>query len=180
MFCWKSVNITRDFGRTRLAIVSITSAILFFLIFYLFLSSIVNTTSVNQYGVVPFIVGLFLVPVFHKILHCIPIWLCGKKAKLIIKKIERIPILYCFIPYTISKRLCITSSLFPLVVITLVMITGSVLSPEHLPYFTIYATVNFGLSVYDMIYVTHLIKAPKSSLIEDHFDGFHILLNKAS
>lgn len=180
LFCWKSVNITRDFGRTRLAIVSISAAILFFLFFYLFLSSFVEITTVNQYGIFPFIVGLFLVPLIHKLLHCLPIWLCGKRAILTIKRTAKVPILFCYIPNKISKRLCITSSLFPLFTFTLFSTIGAIYSPEHLPYLAIYATINFGLSVYDIIYVNHLIKAPKSSFIEDHLDGFHILLNKAS
>ncbi|OLO36437.1 hypothetical protein BTR23_15330 [Alkalihalophilus pseudofirmus] len=180
MFCWKSVNITREFGNTRLKIVSITSAILFFLIYYLFLSSFIDVTNVNQYGVLSFIIGLFLVPLIHKLLHCVPIWLCGKKAKLTIKKRKFMPILFCFIPNTISKRLCITASLFPLIMITTITTIGSIVSPEHLPYFVIYSAINFGLSIYDIIYVNYLIRAPKSSFIEDHYDEFHILLNRAS
>ncbi|WP_209122788.1 DUF3267 domain-containing protein [Alkalihalobacillus sp. BA299] len=180
MFCWKSVNIARDFGHTRLTIVSITSGVLFFLVFYLFLSSFIEVTSINQYGVIPFIGGLILITIFHKLLHCVPIWLCGKYAKLTIKRTQKFPILYCFIPNTITKRLCITSALFPLLTITVFATIGSIFSPEHLPYFSIFAAINFGLSIYDIIYVTHLFKAPKSSFIEDHYDGFHILLSRAS
>ncbi|WP_026672497.1 DUF3267 domain-containing protein [Alkalihalobacterium bogoriense] len=176
MNCWKSINISRDYGSTRLSLISFSSIIGFFLFFYLLLSSIIPTPPYMEYGVLPLLIGIPVLFIVHKLLHCVPIWMIGKKAKIEWAKTNRIPKLFCHIIEPLPRNVCLISTLFPVFIITFICCVGAYLSPAHLHYFSILASVNFGLSVYDILYAMQVTRAPKEAFISDHKEGFHILI----
>ncbi len=162
----------------RLAIISFTAIIISFLILYLILSLLLPAHSFSEYGFIPLLLGCLLIMPLHKLLHCIPLWISGNKAYITFHPNRGFLCFHCHIPNALSRRLSIVTVLSPILFLTIVCIAGSWFSPEHMHYFVIFASINIGLSVYDLIYVIQLIKAPKHAFIEDHNNGFHILINK--
>ncbi|WP_078552621.1 DUF3267 domain-containing protein [Bacillus alkalicellulosilyticus] len=178
MNCWKSINISRDYGSIRLSMISCISILIFFLFYYLLLSSLISVTQYIEYGILPIILGIPTVILLHKLFHCIPIWLSGNKANIEVVMADRIPRVFCCIPQPLHRNTCILSALFPVLLVTSGCFIGATFSPEHLHYFAIFASINFGMSIYDLMYAYQLTKAPKDSLIEDHREGFHILIKR--
>jgi hypothetical protein len=102
----------------------------------------------------------------------------GKKAKLKIKfglEMYR-PTMACCIPSPLSRNLTIIVVLFPFLSITFFACVGAFLTPSYMHYFAIFSAINFGYSITDFIYAIKLYKAPRHSFIEDHEDGFDILI----
>ncbi|TCP29277.1 putative zincin peptidase [Scopulibacillus darangshiensis] len=125
------------------------------------------------------IMMLFIVWPLHKICHCIPLWLVGKRASLSIERSNKpIPIIYTNIPGTTSKRLAIIMSVFPGVVITAVIFVAASQFPSMLYYLSFAGALNFGISMKDFVYLTHLAKAPTHAYIEDDRDDCRILIKQ--
>jgi hypothetical protein len=121
-------------------------------------------------------ISMLLVYPIHKLLHCLPVWLIGKKAYLTLKfEDKRLPLIYCKYPKALPKGISLVATLSPALFITSVSITGSLLFPAYIPLFSIFSTLNIALCTTDAIYVFHLWNAPRSSYFEDEHNIFHIL-----
>jgi hypothetical protein len=179
MNCWKTINISRDYGTLRLVMFSTSTVLLSFLFYYLIMSTIVQTTEFTQFGFGTFIIGLLLLVISHKILHCLPIWLFGGRAFIKFGKYMFVPTMSIKLKEPLSRNIYLLALISPLAIITSLCAVGSIMWPEYLPYFSILTSVNFGLAFYDLVYASHLLKAPKKCFIEDHDEGFHILIKQA-
>ncbi|BAB04901.1 DUF3267 domain-containing protein [Halalkalibacterium halodurans] len=176
MNCWKSINIERDYGTLRLAMISATTMLMTFLVYYLVLSSLIKVPPYLGLGPYLYIVGAIGVIGLHKLLHIFPLWVCGQR--LIIERNNKgfLPFLNIKTKDPLSKNLFLFSLLFPGVVITIICSISVLLFPQGLHLFAILTAINLGLAVYDIVYALQVVKAPKASLIENHRTGFHILI----
>jgi hypothetical protein len=178
MNCWKSVNIIKEYGIERILFLALFGIFSFFTVFYLTYSMLYPSAYLADLGVFFLFFLLLAIAPFHKLMHCVPLWMVGKKAKLKIKlglEIYR-PTMACCIPSRLSRNLTIIVVLFPFLSITFLTCVGAFLIPAYMHYFAIFSAINFGYSITDFIYALKLYKAPKHSFIEDHEDGFDILI----
>ncbi|MBU8905452.1 DUF3267 domain-containing protein [Desertibacillus haloalkaliphilus] len=181
MNCWKSINISRDYGFLWLTMLSISAIILYFLFSYLVLSTLFPATHLVEYGFFPFLMGLLLVGPIHQLLHCLPLWLTGNRIHFKVRRQRRqVPIINRNVEKVISRKLFLVSLLAPAISVTIFCMFASYFMPQFVHYLSIFSALNIGLSVYDFIYAKQLLQAPKDCLIEDHEDGFHILIRKAA
>ncbi|OLS36632.1 hypothetical protein BTR22_11430 [Alkalihalophilus pseudofirmus] len=180
MNCWKTINISRDYGTLRLIMFSSSTVLLSFLFYYLVMSTIVQTTEFTQFGFVTVVLSLFGLVLTHKLLHFLPIWLFGGRAKIKISTRKLLfPLMDIKLREPLSRNVYLLALFSPLVFITTAGAVGSIMWPQFLPYFSILTSINFGLAFYDLVYASHLMKAPKQCYIEDHDEGFHILIKQA-
>ncbi|GGE44453.1 putative membrane protein YhaJ [Pullulanibacillus camelliae] len=176
MNCWKCFNVSKDIGTIKLAIFSLLGMVSFFIVFNLcFHYHQTSTEKPWTDGLILIICLLLIVPV-HKLLHGVPIWITGQKAELAIKKINHLPMLYCNIKGLIPKSTAILSLGCPVVTLTVAMIVLTVLFPNQASEWALVGAVHFGLSVFDIFYLVHLITAPAHTYIEDDPYGCKILV----
>ncbi|WP_062050588.1 DUF3267 domain-containing protein [Bacillus sp. JCM 19034] len=179
MNCWKTIRVTQEFGAFRLIFFSLCTMLFSFLLYFLFISSLVGPHEFVHVRFITIISSIVLLIAIHKLLHLIPIWLCGKKATITIKFVLFLPLIGVKLNEPIARNLYVTSLLTPAILITMACALLSIMFPSYLAVISIITSIHFGLIFFDVIYLTYLIKAPKKSLVEDHSEGFHIL-TKAS
>lgn len=180
MNCWKSCNIPKDYGSIRLLVLSILSALSFFVLFYNSYMDINHHVKLVSFNFVISIGSILVIFPLHTLLHCIPILGAGKKARLVFNNIKGIPTIYCNKPDAIPKWLSLFSVAFPLIVINLLTIVLALWFPQQMHYFSIVGAINFGLSMTDILYIALLLKAPAHSYIEDDQDRINILIRNHS
>ncbi|GGH88096.1 asparagine N-glycosylation enzyme membrane subunit Stt3 [Pullulanibacillus pueri] len=179
MNCWKSFNITKDLGSLKLTIFSILGLISFYIVFNLSFHREASHNDLSLLNVITFIVLLMLILPIHKLLHGAPIWLAGKKADLVIERNRWFPIVYCQIKGPISKYLAIISLGCPAIVVTFIMILLALIFPSQMNEYAFIGAINFGLSVFDILYLLHLFSAPTHAFIEDDRDCCRILIKES-
>ncbi|WP_332694138.1 DUF3267 domain-containing protein [Halalkalibacter lacteus] len=179
MNCWKTIRISRDYGTLRLMMYSGFTMLFSFLFYYLAVSSIIPTTESPTISLPIFIISIIAVLLFHKLLHLIPIWMCGKKAIIKARWVSFIPMLSVKVSRPLSRNLYLTALLTPIFTITSIGALASVMLPMYIAYISILSSIHFGLAFYDILYASYLIKAPKQSYIENHEEGLHILIKRA-
>lgn len=178
MNCWKSINIIQDYGSLRINMIAISNGLIFFLLFYLILSTIFPNNRLVPIGFFPLFLSILIIPFIHKLFHCLPIWMLGKRATLCIRIKGKMPIIHCLIEKPLSKNQCFIVSLFPVIILTMLAIVFANYHPGYIHYIAIIASINFGMSTYDFIYAKKLLTAPKRCYIEDNPSGFHILIRQ--
>jgi hypothetical protein len=179
MNCLKFINLNRQYGSQRLFIVSALAGLVFFLGAYsAFQLAFPQTKSIDMVAI-PLLLSLVFVLPFHKLFHCLPLWMIGRKANLILKKksLGIFPMIYCQFSKEITRNLMMLLVLFPFLGITGICLIGAVLFPAIMPVFITFAAVNIALSSIDLLYFFYLARAPKNSFIENSNEGFTILVH---
>ncbi|MBU9720724.1 MULTISPECIES: DUF3267 domain-containing protein [Bacillaceae] len=176
MNCWKTISIDHEFGRERLWFMSISMALLYFIFFFVSFRTFYSAPPLMDYGLGFLLFSLAVIIPLHLILHCLPLWIAGKKATFGVRR-KFWPFFYYSSKGPLSKQLAITSICAPILVITLVSISAVIIFPEWLHYIAMMSALNFGLCMYDLLTLKHLRTAPKKAYFEEHRDGYHILYN---
>ncbi|MBM7097780.1 MULTISPECIES: DUF3267 domain-containing protein [Alteribacter] len=174
MNCWKTVSITQDIGRFRLWILSGMMMLFYFLLYFLVFKTFITEVPLVDYGAPVLILCLGAVIPLHMVLHCIPVWMLGKKAIMGIRMNEW-PFLYFAVKQPLPKRVSILAICSPAVFITAGAIMVSILFPHLLHYAALMSAFNIGICMHDFLYFKHIRKAPRHSFVEEYNDGFHIL-----
>ncbi|UCZ54322.1 DUF3267 domain-containing protein [Bacillus shivajii] len=174
MNCLKTISVEHDFGKERLWFLSGIVMVGYFIVYYLIFRTFFSQQPLIDYGVGFLFFSLFLVFPAHLFLHCLPIWMKGKKATLGIRR-NQWPYIYYSTKNALPKRIVLLSICSPAIVITVSAVIVTILFPQWLHYLAMISALNIGLCVYDYMNFKQLRTAPKSSLIEEHQDGFHIL-----
>ncbi|MCM3762626.1 DUF3267 domain-containing protein [Alkalihalobacillus oceani] len=180
MNCWKTIRITQDYGASRLVFYSVCTMLFSFLLYYLAVSSFVGASQLTNISLFLFLLSIPVLVLVHKVLHMIPIWLCGKRVLLKVERLSIIPTLAVKMTKPVSRDLFLISLLMPLLVLTTVGAAAAIAFPAYIAYISIMSSIHFGLAFFDLIYASYLIKAPKNSYIENHAEGFHILVKQAA
>ncbi|HEX6922975.1 MAG TPA: DUF3267 domain-containing protein [Bacillales bacterium] len=179
MNCWKSVRFLRDYGTIRVAIFSISAMMVFFTLFYVGFLDLHPHVQISRIGLPFFLAALILVYPLHKLFHCLPLWFSGHKASLSLERNSNgVPVLFCDLPKPVSRNLAIIYVAFPVTAITIVALAAASAAPNFFHYIAVAASINFGFSIMDCIYLSFLIKAPSYAYVEDFRDGFHILIQR--
>ncbi|WP_246050122.1 DUF3267 domain-containing protein [Aquibacillus sediminis] len=177
MNCWKTINLTREFGINRIYLISSILGLLSFVFLYLPFSIIHQSAELKDHGLLPLLVGLILLPMIHKLMHILPLILAHKSIKLKCQMSKGIfPILTILKKTKMSKKTSIFTLLGPTLFITVPGLISSYLFVEYYAYFILFISVNIGLSFTDFIYIGKLCKAPKKCVIENAKDGYDILV----
>ncbi|WLD94074.1 DUF3267 domain-containing protein [Alkalihalobacillus sp. AL-G] len=176
MNCFKSINLIRDYGKLRLWFISSLFSLTYFIVYFMSFSMYQPETHYIQTGMIPVLLAALIVLPMHVILHCVPIWVSGKRASVSFGD-NRLTF-YCRIPGVISRRVALTSISMPLFLITAAALIGPLFLPQFLHLFAIVSTLNIFLSLKDMIYIQHLWNSPKDSYLEDGDSGFQIIVRR--
>ncbi|WP_257349436.1 DUF3267 domain-containing protein [Pseudalkalibacillus decolorationis] len=176
MNCFKSINLIRDYGKLRLWFMSCLFSLTYFIVYFMSFSMYHPDTIYIQTGILPVLFSAIIVLPIHVTLHCLPLWLSGKRASVAVGDTRFS--FYCRIPSVISRRVALITVSMPLFLITAGALLGPLFFPQYLHLFAIISTLNIFLSVKDMIYIQHLWNAPKDSFLEDGNSGFQIIVRR--
>ncbi|TLS38053.1 DUF3267 domain-containing protein [Pseudalkalibacillus caeni] len=181
MSCWKSIDLFKEYGVQRIFLFSFIVTMLCFISLYLFFSVLQPNTKHVIVPFFPFLGSIVLLLFVHKVLHCLPLWLSGIKTTVRIENITRkLPIVRCEIERPVSRALYLIAVLSPAISITVTASLLSALFPAYMAFFAILSSINIGLSCIDLIYAIQVLRAPRHAFVEDHSEGFHILVKQAS
>ncbi|MGM7700155.1 DUF3267 domain-containing protein [Pseudalkalibacillus sp. Hm43] len=176
MNCFKSINLIREYGKLRLGLLSTMFSLTYFIVYFMLFRMFHPETIYTQTGLLSILVLAVLIIPLHTLLHCIPIWMTGKKAWM--ELADNRFSFFCRIPDVLPKRTALIAVSFPLVVITSVSLVGPLFFPEYLHVFAIVSTLNMFYCLKDLIYVMHLWNAPSDSFLEDSPTGFQIIVRR--
>jgi hypothetical protein len=182
MNCLKYINLYRHYGSQRLFIVSALAGLVFFMGAYGMFKLAFPDVKSSGLGPFPILVSCFFVLPIHKMFHCIPLWLAGRKARLVLKKksLGFLPMIYCQFSKALTRNIMMVLIIFPFLAITGLSLTGAVLIPNMMPLFITFASVNVAFCSIDLLYFFFLARAPKYSFIEDSNDGLTVLIHSPS
>ncbi|MFU0788668.1 DUF3267 domain-containing protein [Cerasibacillus sp. JNUCC 74] len=180
MNCWKSINLTKEFGRNRLFIVSSLIALSAFIFLYVLISMLQGaSTKVSEAGMVPFLLLLVLLPTIHSCMHILPLIMMNKRIKIIFKlKNKCFPVFYYYTKYHLTKKAYTLVAIAP----TILLIIPGVVASYYFNHYTVYilllTSIHIGLAFMDLLNICYLWRAPKQSLIENKGEenGFDILI----
>ncbi|ASK60871.1 hypothetical protein CFK37_00930 [Virgibacillus phasianinus] len=177
MNCWKSINFTKEFGINRLYFLSFLIGLLSFIFLFVPLSSIHGTTHVNEFGIVPFVGLVILMPTIHSSMHILPLIMMNKRAKVYFNmKKSFIPTCKYQAKTFMSKPVSIMSAFAPTLFITIPGIFASMIFADYYVYILLLTAIHIGASFTDFLYILHVSKAPKRAYIESEHEGFAILV----
>ncbi|GAE25884.1 hypothetical protein JCM9140_1905 [Halalkalibacter wakoensis JCM 9140] len=179
MNCWKTIRLNRDYGTLRLMMYSGCTMLFSFLFYYLVVSSLISTTESPNISLPLFVISIIALLFFHKVLHLLPLWICGKKANVKTNWLSAIPVYSVRFSKPLARNVYLISLLTPVLVITTTGALASAMFPTYLAYISILSSIHFGVAFYDILFASYLIKAPKQSYVENHEEGFHILVKQA-
>ncbi|WP_272446343.1 DUF3267 domain-containing protein [Aquibacillus salsiterrae] len=177
MNCWKTINVTREFGVNRIYVVSLLLGMLSFIFLYLPFSIINQTHELKDHGFIPLVVGLALLPLVHNLMHILPLFLVNRRLKIKWQfKKGIIPIISNLSKSKMSKYTTVFSLLAPTLFLTVPGLISSYLFVDYYAYFLIFTAFNIGLSFTDFLYIQHLLRAPRKCIVENDQDGYDILV----
>lgn len=177
MNCWKSVNFAKEFGLNRLYFLSFLIGLTSFVFLFVPFSSIQGTTHVNEFGIVPFLGLVILLPTIHSFMHILPLIMMNKRTKLYFNLKRSIFPTCKYHPKTfLSKTTSFMMAFTPTLLITLPGIVATLIFADYYVYILLFTAIHIGASFTDYLYMFHVIKAPKRAFIEKENDGFVILI----
>ncbi|CAM3942951.1 DUF3267 domain-containing protein [Alkalicoccus chagannorensis] len=178
MNCLKTVSIAKEIGQGRMWSLSLLVMLLYFLLFYTLFQTFGAQTALVDYGFLTFTAGFVLIMPVHLLLHCLPLWLTGRRASIGVRR-SQWPYFYYSVKRPTARIPGLTATLCPAVVITAAAVLLAFLFPAHTHFIAIISAVNFGLSTYDFFVARQMFAAPKEALIEENPTGFHVIQQTA-
>ncbi|MFC0523494.1 DUF3267 domain-containing protein [Pontibacillus salicampi] len=177
--CWKSFNITKEFGSDRIYLMSLILGTLSFIFLYLPASMYHQNHTMEEYGLLPITVALFMLPAVHKLMHLLPLVLLNKRLR-IRWKLKRgiFPTFSYRTQASLSKGTSILMALTPTLFLTIPGLVTSYMFPSYFAYIILFTSVNIALSFTDFLCVRQFLLAPKKCIIENAKDGYDILIHK--
>lgn len=177
MNCWKSVNISHDYGSSRVHLMSIILGLISFLVLYVPFSMYHSVKEIHEHGIYFFVVSLILLPFTHRLTHILPAVMLYKKIQIKFKwKNSVIPMLCYRLGSPLSKFSSIFLALGPSILLTLPLLIMANIFVGYMPYLMLLASFNIALSFTDFLYVHQFFKAPKRCVIEEAKEGYDILI----
>ncbi|MBD3110255.1 DUF3267 domain-containing protein [Bacillus sp. AGMB 02131] len=176
MHCWKSINKTRLYGRSRIRIVSL----LFMLCCFIFVYPIFSFFAVNNLSdkhAFLFIIGIIMLYPIHKLLHFIPLLAVAKRTAFTLKPRKYFAI-DIMLNAPLRKRLFIIVLITPFLVVSTIMLIACILLPVYAHYFIILFSFHFGLCASDFIMLKNILQSPHRCFIEENEESFEILVEQ--
>src|SRR5699024_4312869 len=133
MNCWKSVNITKEFGLSRLYLVSFLTGLLAFIFLYVSFSILQGDIHVHESGIVPLI-------------------MMNKSVKFIYKtKNKKLPVFTYYTKSQLTKKVSLMVALAPTILITIPGIAASYMVADFYVYILLFTSVHIGISFIDFL-----------------------------
>ncbi|PYZ94112.1 hypothetical protein CR194_00795 [Salipaludibacillus keqinensis] len=174
MNCLKTISVESQFGKVRLWFLSSIIMIGYFLVFFMVFRTFLPKAPLVDFGAGFLLLSLAMVLPIHLMLHCLPIWLVGKKATFGIRK-KQWPYFYYSTKQPLSKHLSLLSTSSPAFLLTGVSVVTALMLPQFVHYIAMMSALNVGICVYDFMNFKQIKTAPKECLIEENRDGFYVL-----
>lgn len=176
MHCWKTINVQYEYGTTRLTLLS---TICFFLVFcfsYVGLSFNYTNSHHDQHFFIMILITPFVYPI-HKALHFIVLF-DYRKSLAFRWKIRHhfIPVVHMRILQTIPKWRYLIVLLTPFILLNGALIAIGIYAQHLAHYISFLLAVHTSICLIDLLYVKHLLRAPKNALIEETPRGYEILV----
>ncbi|WP_102271918.1 DUF3267 domain-containing protein [Cytobacillus massiliigabonensis] len=177
MNCWKTININKHYGSQRLFFMSSLTMLLTFIIIFVPAQYLFGATSFYDNYFLLFIICLWIMYPFHKLLHYLPIAHLGNKVKKIgTMKYGLLPIIHVKVNEPIAKWKFIIALFTPFVTINSLLILACFCFPHYVHYSTILLAFHVGICFSDFVCAKNVLSAPNHSYIEENDEGFEILL----
>ncbi|WP_456276029.1 DUF3267 domain-containing protein [Bacillus sp. AK128] len=177
MTCWKTINLSKDYGFQRLIFLSFLISILAFIMLYLSLQLFFHSKPLEDNGLLYVLVAALLLVPGHQIIHIIALKLVGKKVKTKIVRRGLFPIITIKHCELLSKPLALLTILAPLTLFTFLLTVFSMMYPVYIHYVSILMAINIGICVSDIVYSYHIVKAPRKCMLEENNGGYDIILH---
>ncbi|WP_411955010.1 DUF3267 domain-containing protein [Alkalibacillus sp. S2W] len=177
MTCWKTINISREFGHNRLKILSVFFSIMSFIVLFVPFSIIHHNVSLHEPALWQVLLGLLTLPILHKLAHAFPLTFTSKEFTLKwYFKYRYIPMLKFKMRSSLSKRTSIIMMLAPTIVLTLPLLAGAIVLPTFYPILIVFTAIHLGISLTDWLMLSFFIRAPKQCIVEKSKHNYDILV----
>ncbi|RIW35364.1 DUF3267 domain-containing protein [Bacillus salacetis] len=175
MHCWKTINLEKQFGHSRVIFLSGLVMMTVFTLIYVPVNLILSEDLYDTHFYL-FMAGMILIYPAHKLLHIVPILSYLNKIKYQVKRqLFFFPIFTFRVSEPIPKYRFILALLFPFFLINTVLLAGCVMMPHYSHYFTILTAFHTGICTIDLLYAKCLLYSPRDAMIEENEDGYEIL-----
>lgn len=176
MHCWKIVNVDRDFGTTRIVLLSVILFILSFSFCYVSLS-LNRTISYTDAYFGYFLGALFGIYPLHKFFHFLLLIDYSKHMKLKIKlRFLSLPFIHLKVNRFVPKYRYISSLLSPFILLNGLLLYFATLLPLYTHYVSILIGANCLFCLIDLLNVKGMIRAPHNAIIEETPKGYEVLV----
>jgi hypothetical protein len=179
MNCWKTINISRQYGSQRLFLLSSLTMLFSFIILYVPVTYLSVSPLKSNYFIF-LIVSIACMYPMHKLFHYLPIAHLGNRVKKKVVMDGFLPIIHIRVSEPIRKWNFLLALFAPFIGIGLMISAGIIFLPSYSHYFTILLAYHIGLCVSDFICAQNVLFAPNGSYIEENDEGFEILINRAA
>ena len=176
MHCWKIVNVERDFGTTRIFLLSVILFILSFSFCYVSLSF--NRTISYTDAYFGYFLGVLLcIYPLHKAFHYLLLIDYTKHMKLKIKlKFLSLPFIHLKVNRFVPKYRYISSLLAPFILLNGFLLYIGTLLPAYTHYVSLLIGLNCLICLIDLLNVKGMIRAPHNAIIEETPKGYEVLV----
>ncbi|WP_374721644.1 DUF3267 domain-containing protein [Peribacillus tepidiphilus] len=178
MNCWKSINLTKQYGMHRIMILSLFTMLLSFITIYTVITIAISESKLYDKHILWFVLGILFIYPAHKALHFLPLLNQMKKVKVSTGFANFIPYVKVRLIEPVSKSIFIIALLTPFVVITTLLSVCAYTYFHYAHYFTILLSLHMGLCVSDFIYVKNILGSPNQCYVEENEEGYEILVSK--
>lgn len=176
MHCWKSINKSKQYGRSRIRMLSLLFMLCCFILIYPIFSFFAVNNLSDRYALL-FIAGIILLYPIHKLLHFIPLLAVAKRTSFTLKARNYLAFDIMLIA-PLRKRLFIIVLITPFLLISTTLLIGCILLPIYAHYFIILFSFHFGLCASDFIMLKNILQSPHRCFIEENEESFEILVDQ--
>ena len=178
MNCWKTINLSKDVGQHRILFISMLTTVFIFILTYLPINLLLPNVHLKDEHFFMFVISLLSMIPIHKLLHAIPLLISGSRVSMKIKFFYLLPVIQIKTSQSIKKRNMLISLISPFLIVTIVLLLGSMFFPSYVHYFCIAMALHIGICVPDFMISKHILRAPKMSFIEEFDDGYEVLVRR--
>lgn len=176
MRCWKTINVKKHYGLSRLFLLSSILMIAVFIISYIGFELTRESGKTDAFFALFLTAVVLLYPV-HKALHFAVLWKYRKRITLVVNRDWTFfPLFLLRICEPIPKKRFAVSLVAPFFFLNPLFIAGGILLPAFSHYFTALLAYHCGICLIDFVYFKNLSRSPKSCYIEENDVGYEILV----
>lgn len=176
MHCWKIINVERDFGTTRIIILSVLAFLLSFSFSYVLIGLERNVTYTDRYFM-HFLVAAFFVYPLHKFIHYFSLIDFHSFIKLkLIRRYRFVWFIQLKIKKVVPKYRYIISLFAPFIFLNGLLLYCAIIFPAYGHYFTLLFGYHCLICLIDLLNIKSMILAPHHAVIEETPKGYEVLV----
>lgn len=176
MHCWKILNIKKDYRRTRLLILSTIIFVLVFSFSFVLIGANRPFIYEDRYFSL-FVIFFILLYPLHKMVHYFSLFSYRKSVKLKWKlEYKFVPIIHLRIKELIPKNRYMLTLITPFILVNTILILLAAKFPFYSHYLCLLLGYHCSMCLVDLLFLKHLVRAPKQAIIEETPKGYEILV----